>query len=258
VVADSTEAAALLRNEACALAERLKVDALELRNQHPSDTGWPVKELYFTFRKAIEKDDDANLKAIPNRQRAMVRKGMKEGLASEWDAGCDRLYRVYAESVRNLGTPVFSVKYLRVLREVFADACSVLMITHQGEDVAGVMNFYFRDEVLPYYGGSTAQARTIKGVNHFMYWELMRRSAQQGCSVFDFGRSKAGTGPYSFKKNFGFEPQALPYEYHLVKAKAVPDVNPLNPKYKLMVNTWTRLPLPVANTIGPFLARSLG
>lgn len=258
VVADDEEAGTLLRNKACALADRLKVDALELRNQSASGMDWPVKELYFTFRKSIEDDDEANLKAIPNRQRAMVRKGIKEGLLSEWDEGSDRLYRVYAESVRNLGTPVFSVKYLRVLREVFADACSVLMITHQGEDVAGVMNFYFRDEVLPYYGGSTAKARTIKGVNHFMYWELMRRSAAQGYKIFDFGRSKAGTGPYSFKKNFGFEPQALPYEYYLVKSPAVPDLNPLNPKYRLMVNTWTKLPLPVANSIGPFLARSLG
>jgi FemAB-related protein (PEP-CTERM system-associated) len=258
IVAETAEAAGALRSEACRLAESLKVDALELRNNRPSEAGWPVKELYYTFRKAIEADDEANLMAIPNRQRAMIRKGIKEGLQSEWDTGTDRLYRVYAESVRNLGTPVFSAKYLRILREIFSDDCSVLMITHEGEDVAGVMNFYFKDEVLPYYGGSTAVARTIKGVNHFMYWELMRRSREQGYRLFDFGRSKAGTGPYSFKKNFGFEPQPLPYEYHLVKSQAVPDINPLNPKYRMMVNTWTKLPLPLANFIGPFLARSLG
>jgi FemAB-related protein (PEP-CTERM system-associated) len=258
IVADTEEAAAALRTEASRLADILKVDALELRNNRPSGAGWPVKELYFTFRKVIEVDDEANLKAIPNRQRAMIRKGTAEGLHSEWDESTDRLYRVYAESVRNLGTPVFSSKYLRILREVFAEDCSVLMITRDRQDVAGVMNFYFRDEVLPYYGGSRGVARTIKGVNHFMYWELMRRSREQGYRVFDFGRSKAGTGPYSFKKNFGFEPQPLPYEYHLVKSDSVPDINPLNPKYRLLVNTWSKLPLPVANFIGPFLARSLG
>ena len=258
IVADSPEAAELLRKAACHLAESLSVGALELRNLRPSDTGWPVKKLYYTFRKTIEPDDDANLKAIPNRQRAMIRKGIAEGLQSEWDPGDERLYKVYAESVRNLGTPVFSAKYLRILREEFTDDCSVLMITQAGRDVAGVMNFYFRDEVLPYYGGSTAAARTIKGVNHFMYWELMRRSREQGYKVFDFGRSKTDTGPFSFKKNFGFDPLPLPYEYYLVKSPAVPDVNPLNPKYRLMVNTWTRLPLPVANLVGPFLARSLG
>ena len=258
IVANTVAATEALRKEACSLAEKLGVGALELRNMRATDSGWPMKDLYFTFRKAIAPDDEANLMAIPNRQRAMIRKGIAEGLQSEWNAGTDRLYRVYAESVRNLGTPVFSAKYLRVLREVFADDCSVLMITLGGQDVAGVMNFYFRDEVLPYYGGSTAAARNIKGVNHFMYWELMRRSREQGFKLFDFGRSKAGTGPFSFKKNFGFEPQPLPYEYHLVKSAAVPDINPLNPKYRLMVNTWTKLPLPIANFLGPLLARSLG
>jgi FemAB-related protein (PEP-CTERM system-associated) len=188
----------------------------------------------------------------------MIRKGIKEGLASEWDDGTQRIYAVYSESVRNLGTPVFAENYLRILREVFGSDCSVLMITHEGHDVAGVMNFYFKNEVLPYYSGSTGNSRYIKGVNHFMYWELMRRSREQEFSVFDFGRSKAGTGPYSFKKNFGFDPQPLPYEYYLVKSSSVPDINPLNPKYRLMVNTWTKLPLPIANFIGPFVAGSLG
>jgi FemAB-related protein (PEP-CTERM system-associated) len=258
IVADNEQAATALREEACRLAERLKVGALELRNREASDAGWPIKELYYTFRKEIDPSDEVNLKAIPNRQRAMVRKGLKEGLSSEWDEGIERLYRVYSESVRNLGTPVFSSKYLRILRQVFGSDCSVLMITHQGQDVAAVMNFYFRDEVIPYYGGSTAASRAIKGVNHVMYWELMRHSAAQGYRLFDFGRSKEGTGPFSFKKNFGFTAQPLPYEYYLVTSSAVPDVNPLNPKYRLMVNVWSKLPLPIANFMGPFLARSLG
>lgn len=258
VVADTELAAQALRDEACRLAQELKVGALELRNNMPSGSNWPVKQLYFTFRKAIDPDAEVNLKAIPNRQRAMVRKGVDEGLQSEWDDGTERLYRVYAESVRNLGTPVFSVKYMRILRQVFAGDCSVLMITHAGRDVAGVLSFYFRDEVIPYYGGSTTVARSLKGVNHVMYWELMRHSALQGYRLFDFGRSKEGTGPFSFKKNFGFNPQPLPYEYYLVKSASVPDVNPLNPKYRLMINVWSKLPLPVANFLGPVLARSLG
>lgn len=258
IVADNELAAQTLREAACRLAETLTVGALEFRNMHASTANWPVKELYFTFRKAIDPDEAVNLKAIPNRQRAMVRKGIQEGLLSEWDTGTDRLYRIYSESVRNLGTPVFSAKYLRILQQVFGSDCSVLVITHAGQDIAAVMSFYFRDEVIPYYGGSTAAARTVKGVNHVMYWELMRLSAEQGYRLFDFGRSKAGTGPFSFKKNFGFEPQPLPYEYFLVKSGAVPDLNPLNPKYRLMINVWSKLPLPVANIIGPFLARSLG
>ncbi|MEX1198495.1 MAG: FemAB family XrtA/PEP-CTERM system-associated protein [Pseudohongiellaceae bacterium] len=258
ILADTDTATQALRGAACELAEQLQVDALELRNTLPSDANWPVKDLYYTFRKEIGSDNEANMKAIPAKQRAMVRKGIAAGLVSEEDAGCKRFYQVYAESVRNLGTPVFSRRYLELLRNEFGDDCRVLMIRDGDDDVAGVMSFYFRGEVLPYYGGSIARARSIKGCNDFMYWELMRRSADEGLTGFDFGRSKRDTGPYRFKKNWGFNPQPLPYEYYLVAAGAVPDVNPANPRYRLLVNTWRRLPVPLANLIGPPLARSLG
>ena len=257
IASRSDQAASALRQAATNLAEELKVDALELRNLQPTEPDWPEKELYVTFRKEIDPDPDVNLKAIPRKQRAMVRKGIKAGLSSEQDDDWQRLYRAYSESVRNLGTPVFSARLFRVLKEVFGDACGVLMITHEGKDIAGVMSFYFRDEVLPYYGGSVAAARRLAG-NDFMYWELMRRSCEQGIKVFDYGRSKEGTGSYSFKKNWGFAPQPLHYQYHLVKAAAIPEVNPMNPKYQLFIRAWKKLPLPVANFVGPMLAKYLG
>ncbi len=257
IIANNDEVRAALREAACELAEQLNVDALEMRNTQASGQGWPTKNLYATFRKEIDVDPDVNMKAIPRKQRAVVRKGIKAGLVGEADPGWQRLYRIYSESVRNLGTPVFSANYFQILREVFEKDCDVLMITHQGQDIAGVMSFYFKDQVLPYYGGSIAQARALKG-NDFMYWELMRRSGEQGIRIFDYGRSKEGTGPYSFKKNWGFTPEPLSYEYFLVKSKAMPDINPLNPKYRFFVNNWKKLPLPVANFIGPMLSKSLG
>ncbi|HEB97830.1 MAG TPA: FemAB family PEP-CTERM system-associated protein [Sedimenticola thiotaurini] len=257
IVAENDEAAAGLRQAACDLADRLRVDSLELRNLQPSGLDWPTKSLYVTFRKQIDPDPEVNLKAIPRKQRAMVRKGIKAGLQSEHDDGWRRLYRVYSESVRNLGTPVFPQRLFQVLREEFGDACEVLMVTHEGRDIAGVMSFYFRDQVLPYYGGSIALARALKG-NDFMYWELMRRSGERGIRLFDYGRSKEGTGSYSFKKNWGFTPEPLYYENYLVEADTIPEINPMNPKYQLFIRAWKRLPLPVANTVGPLLARSLG
>ncbi|MEZ0122765.1 MAG: FemAB family XrtA/PEP-CTERM system-associated protein [Candidatus Reddybacter sp.] len=257
IIANNDEARTALREAACELAGQLKVDALEMRNTLASGQDWPTKRLYATFRKEIDTDPDVNLKAIPRKQRAVVRKGIKAGLVSEIDSGWQRLYHIYSESVRNLGTPVFSANYFKILREVFAKDCGVLMITHQGQDIAGVMSFYFKDQVLPYYGGSVAQARALKG-NDFMYWELMRRSGEQSIRIFDYGRSKEGTGPYSFKKNWGFTPEPLSYEYFLVKSQTMPDINPLNPKYRFFVNSWKKLPLPVANFIGPMLSKSLG
>jgi len=120
-----------------------------------------------------------------------------------------------------------------------------------------VMNFYFRDEVLPYYGGGTAAARQRAG-NDFMYWEVMRRAAGRGSRVFDFGRSKIGTGAHDFKKNWGFVPENLCYRYKLAPGASIPDHNPLNPKYRLFIAGWKRLPLVVANAIGPSIVRGLG
>ena len=91
-----------------------------------------------------------------------------------------------------------------------------------------------------------------------MYWDLMCRASARGIRVFDYGRSKKGTGSYSFKKNWGFEPEELYYEYHLVKASTVPDINPLNPKYRLFIGMWKRLPLSLSRLIGPMIAKKLG
>ncbi len=257
IAAENDEARAALQQAACGLADRLGVGSLEMRNLQLRNENWPTKDLHVTFRKEIDVDPEVNMMAIPRKQRAMVRKGIKAGLVGELDDGCDRLYQIYAESVRNLGTPVFTKKYLNNLRRIFGDACEVLMITHEGKDIAGVMSFYFRDEVLPYYGGSITAARAVKG-NDFMYWDLMRRAGERGVRIFDYGRSKRGTGPYSFKKNWGFTPEPLHYEYYLVKAEAVPEINPTNPKYQLFIRAWKKLPLPVAKAIGPLLAKDLG
>lgn len=257
VAADGEAARALLEGHACDLARRLGVGALEMRNLDRRHADWPSKDLYVTFRKPVVADHEANLKAVPRKQRAMIRKGIEAGLESVLTQDPDRLFRTYAASVRNLGTPVFPRRYLRLLQEVFGRACDSLVVTRQGRDVAAVMSFYFRDEVLPYYGGSLPLAREVKG-NDFMYWELMRRSVDRGFRLFDFGRSKVGSGSYHFKKNWGFEPRPLHYEYLLVKDRAVPEVNPTNPRYRLFIEAWKRLPLPLANLVGARLSPYLG
>ena len=133
----------------------------------------------------------------------------------------------------------------------------LLVRAPDGRLISGVLSFYFRDEILPYYAGDTEDARGLAG-NDFKYWELMRRACERGYRVFDYGRSKVGTGPYDFKRNWGFEPQPLAYRYRLVKADRVPENNPNNPKYRLFIEAWRRLPLPVANFLGPHIVRNLG
>ena len=235
---------------------------LEFRSRLPLDwldtAEWPVRpDLYVTFRKGFTADDEANLKAIPRKQRAMVRKGIDRGLSSVIDPDARRLHGIYAESVRNLGTPVFARRYFQILLDVFGPEADVVTILDGAEAIASVLNFYFRDEVLPYYGGGRAIARDRYG-NDFMYWEVMRRAAARGFTMFDFGRSKLGTGAFSFKKNWGFVPAPLNYRFRLAPGASIPDINPLNPKYRLLIAAWKRLPVPLANLIGPPIVRGLG
>ena len=256
IVASDEQSYLKLDKEACRLAEELGVDCLEMRNRVQKNPERPYKELYVTFRKELDADVEKNFLAIPRKQRAMVRKGIEAGLTSVIDSNIDRIYRAYSESVRNLGTPVFSKKYFQTLKDVFSDQCEVLTVELNGQLIASVMSFYFKDEIIPYYGGGTDLARELKG-NDFMYWEVMRRAVEKGIKVFDYGRSKIGTGSYSFKKNWGFIPEPLFYEFYLVKSASMPNINPLNPKYQFFIAAWKRLPLAVSQCVGPWLSKDL-
>lgn len=260
IAVDSATLAALT-DYATELTRSLDVPVLEYRflDAPPDLPGWISRgeELYVTFRKPIVADAEANLKAIPRKQRAVVRRAIQNQLTVAMDAGVDRLHAIYAESVRNLGTPVFSRRYFAILMEEFAGQIDIVTILDGPTPIASVMNFYFRNEVLPYYGGGRAVARDRYG-NDFMYWEVMRRATAKGCTLFDFGRSKLGTGAMAFKKNWGFVPTPMQYRFRLAIGQSIPDNNPLNPKFALFIAAWKRLPIPLANLIGPHIVRGLG
>jgi len=257
-VADDPQSLHALESEAVRLMEATAVSVLELRDFSASRADWPTKaNLYASFRRLLEQSVEDNLKAVPRKQRAMIRKGTRNQLKSEIDDDVGRLYPVYAESVRNLGTPVFSKSYFRILREEFRAFSDIVTVTCCGRAVASVLNFYFRDEVLPFYGGGTRAARAL-AANDFMYWEVMRRACERGCRTFDFGRSKIGTGSYAFKKNWGFEPMPLVYQFRLSGGRSMPDLNPLNPKLGILIAAWKQLPLAVTNLLGPLIVRGIG
>ena len=247
-----------LESKAEIIARALGVKHLEYRNLQLRHQDWPRQDLYVTFRKDILPDVEANMLAIPRKQRAMVRKGIKNELVSVIDDDVERFFALYADNVLRHGTPALSKKFFQRLKDTFGEACEVLTVTTpEGKPLSSVLSFYFRDEVLPYYAGDDLAARDL-AANDFKYWELMRRACERGCKVFDYGRSKVGTGPYSFKKNWGFEPQPLSYEYRLYKRDSIPQNNPMNPKYRAFIALWKRLPIGVANRLGPYIVRNLG
>lgn len=256
IVASHPGVANQLEARARAIGEELRVDFVEFRNREPVQQEWLTKTDYVTFRKAIPATPDECMMMIPRKQRAMVRKGIKHELESRVENHLDNFYRVFSESYRSLGTPILSRSYYEAIRAEFGDRCQIMSIFKDGDAVASVMSFYFRNEVIPYYGGSVPAARALMA-NDFMYWELMRRACEAGIEIFDYGRSRIGTGSYRFKKHWGFEPEPLHYQYHLVRKPDMPDLSPGNPKYRMAISVWKRLPTALTRVVGPLIARGL-
>lgn len=234
---------------------------MELRGGMTPGAPWRVDESsYLGFSRPIAASDDAELLAIPRKQRAEVRKALAGGGKVSVGAGPADLhahYGVYAQSVRNLGTPVFPRSLFSETLTAFGGAADILTVRHDGVPVASVLSLYFNRTVYPYWGGGTAAARGLRA-NELMYFALMRHARERGCDRFDFGRSKPGTGPAAFKKNWGFEGVPLRYFKRSRDGWPAREINPLNPRYRLMVAAWRQLPLWIANRVGPPIARGLG
>lgn len=236
-------------------ARGLGYRSIELRGG-PVPEGWSIDAgQYLGFARPLAADDAAELAAIPRKHRAEVRKALAADLEVV-TGGAERArehFRIYAESTRNLGSPVFPPGMMRAVLETM-DA-DVLTVRHRGRAVASVLSVYLGGTVYPYWGGGTHAARALRA-NERMYFALMSHARARGCTRFDFGRSKVGTGPAAYKKNWGFASEPLVYASWSEGGRR--EVNPLNPKYALMVRMWKRLPLPAAMLAGPWISRGLG
>lgn len=249
-----------LIDAAVTLATRLSCPTIELKGGFLPEGWHHDTTTYVGFSRPLAADDDAELLSIPRKQRAEVRKALEFGLSV--DTGTtkrdrDAHYAVYATSVRNLGTPVFPKALFQAVLDSFGDAADILTVRHEGTPVASVLSVYHNGVVMPYWGGGTAAARSLRA-NELMYYALMNHARRRGCTHFDFGRSKVGTGAAAYKKNWGFEPQPLRYAKCSLDGSAPRSINPLDPKFSLRVKLWQKLPLVIANRLGPMIAQGLG
>lgn len=244
------------------LALRRSCPSVELRGGIlPQErANWTVRfDSHCGFEAALADNDEAQLTWIPRKQRAEVRKGLAGDL--DVTVGCsqrDRAahYAVYAESVRNLGTPVFPRSLFDAVLDSFGCEADILTVWHEGVPVASVLSLYHKGAVMPYWGGGSWEARRLRA-NDRMYYELMLHARRRGCTRFDFGRSKTGSGPADFKKNWGFDAQPLGYASWTAPGAKGRDADPTSASNSVKIALWKRLPLPLANRIGPHIARGL-
>jgi FemAB-related protein (PEP-CTERM system-associated) len=258
IAAARADAHAALQAHAVALARSLGVGHLELRNVERQQHDWPTQDLYVAFKLDIPPVLDEKMLAIPQKRRNMVRKALKLGLRAVPDDSVDNFFPVFATNARDHGTPTLPKRYFEQLQAEFGSDCRILSIyTAAGLCISSILCFFHKGEVLAYYAGERLQARGT-AANDLKYWEVMKWAQSRGCTRFDLGRSKKGSGSFDFKRLWGFEPVQLHYQYRLFNRDTIPQNNPNNPRYRMLIQAWQKLPLPVANTLGPWLVRSLG
>jgi FemAB-related protein (PEP-CTERM system-associated) len=261
ILADEPHVATALASAAKELATRLAIPSIELRGGIEPGEDWTTRQdSHLGFSRALATDDEAELLAIPRKHRAELRKALANAhlyVRIGRDESMIRAhYRVYSESVRNLGTPVFPARLFREVLDSFGDDADILAVYEGGRPVSAVLTLYHDGRVMPFWGGGITDARRLRS-NELMYYRLMTHGRERGMHVFDFGRSKAGSGQAAWKKSFGFTP--VPLSYHDWSATGeARDVSPDSPKYQRRIDLWKKLPLPVANLLGPWIARGLG
>lgn len=254
------EGADVLATAAWDLAQGLGCRSAELRGG-PVPSGWTAAEgVYANFDRDLPDDAETLLASIARRQRAEVKKAL--GYDLQTSAGVnDRHraahFRVYAESVRNLGTPVFPKALFAATLDAFGDDADIVVVWRDGEPLAALLNLYFKGVCQPFWGGGTFAARQWRA-NDLIYYEVMRRAIARGCTHADFGRSKVGTGAWQRKRIWDFDETPLVYAIRTAEGAASREINPLNPKYRLKVAAWQKMPLWLANEVGPLISRGLG
>ena len=259
ICAETSDIARALATASEQLAICSAFGSVELRGGTVPE-GWnAVTGKHCGFERDLARDDETELLAIPRKSRAEVRKGLKNDLEVWIGRSSDDLgahYATYSESVRNLGTPVFPKRLFREMLAAFPDTSDILTILRDGKPLASVLSFYHNGAVLPFWGGGRVEARGARA-NELMYFELMRHARARGIERFDFGRSKVGSGPAKFKKNWGFEPKPLTYACWTPPGAKARNVDPTSEAFDRKIELWKKLPLPVANLVGPFIARDL-
>jgi FemAB-related protein (PEP-CTERM system-associated) len=256
-VSDDPEVVKSLQQHALAAAKQAGVAYFEDRVLEKTILAQDHEGLYFAFRKEIPKGPAA-MSFVPSKRRNMIRRATAAGLTASEEKNIDLFFDLYAENARAHGTPALPKKFFAALLQQLGEHIDIMFVKDaSGKAVSAIMSFYFHGEVHAGFAGELAEARAL-AANDFKYWSLYESAVKRGCTVFDLGRSKRGTGSYEFKRLWGLEPTPIFHHFHLVTAKEKPSNNPSNPKFSLAIKIWSKLPRVIVDRVGPLVIHGLG
>lgn len=254
---DETTAQALMEH-ACELARNLGSQHVEFRDTAKRPGDWAVRTDKVILELELPGSADVLWTALGSKLRAQIKRPTKEGIQVVWGGAelLDDFYQVFARNMRDLGTPVYSVTFFAAILETFRNAASIAVARYQGIPVAaGFLLGYKQRLEIPW--AASLRKYNVFGSNMLLYWEVLKKAIEDGYQVFDFGRSSIDSGTYRFKKQWGTRERPLFWHYWIRPGQAMPNLTPNNPRYRLAIRLWQRLPLPIANSIGPFVVKNL-
>jgi serine/alanine adding enzyme len=256
--ADDEATARELVNAAVTLASNLGVQHLELRSTGPAEYGLRTRESKVAMRLPLPGSSDALWKSLPTKMRTKVRRVQQETLTARIGRleELDAFYDVFAVNMRDLGTPVYSKRFMQTVLNELPESSWVCNVYLGDRPVAGGFLVGYGDSVEIPWGSALREFNHLRA-NTLLYWHMMAFVADKGYRVFDFGRSSPGSGPYDFKLQWGAQPTPLPWQYWVRGDGPLPEINPQNPRYQMAIDLWRRLPVPITRVIGPFIVRNV-
>jgi len=258
VLAATPAASTCLLAAAQQLGRDLGVSHIELRHVTDDLPGWPNRTDKVSMRLELPVSVEELRKKLPAAVRSQIKRPLREG-ASVTSGGMellDEFYAVFAENMRDLGTPVYPSRFFAAVLEAFPDDARIFVARVGEVPAASGLTLGYRGMLEIPWASSLRRFNRI-GVNMLMYWTMLEHAIERGYGSFDFGRSTTDSGTFRFKKQWGAEPQQLHWHYWLRSGGDVPRINPANPRYARAVSAWQKLPLTVANAIGPHIVRNI-
>lgn len=256
LLADSLAARNLLLRAAAERAQQLGVEHIEYRHCF-DDLDLPARSEKVAMLRELPESSDQLWSAIGSKVRAQIKKAQAQGLETRIgrEDRVEDFYRVFRRNMRDLGTPVYGIELFRNMLKYCASSY-IAMVYRHGKPVSGGFLLGWRNTLeIPW--ASTLRSANRFDANMLLYWSVLESAIERGYRVFDFGRSSRDSNTLRFKKQWGARPHDLYWHYWLPQGRPLPALNPNNPKFRLMVAAWKRLPVPIASLLGPGIVKNI-
>lgn len=231
-----------------------------LRDLDDSLCDWPAQTGKVTMYLQLLQEPEQMLKVFSSERRNRIKKATKNGLRVSFhrQEALDDFYRIFSENMRDLGSPVHSKQFFRIILDTFKEETGLLVVYDTNDRPIGAgLHFRFKNLLaLPWV--SSLRDSFKLNPNIIMYWELIKWGCQNGAKTFDFGRSTIDSGTYEYKRQWGAIPVPLYWhQYSKNVGSAIEAIDSTSKKNQLMIELWKKLPLSVANVVGPKLRKSI-